>query len=898
MTIPPSLAQPSFSQAPIETTDPNAISKTIMDAKGDLISATGADTPARLAVGTDGQVLVADSTQTTGLKWAVDPTTASFDAKGDLLVGTGPDAYTRVPVGTNNQVLVADSAEASGVRWSSEQDPNAITKSIIDAKGDLIAGTAADTPARLAVGSDGQYLIADSTQTAGIKWATPNITLGTETTGNYVAGITGGTGVTVTGSGSEGATPSVAIGQAVGTGDTVAFGGLNVDSGTLYVDSTNNRVGINDTTPSYSLDVTGDGHFTSDLTVDGTLYAPHIHGDLAGLVYTHVKNTTASLIPNGTPVYATGTVGSTQVIEIAPADASNSAKMPAIGITDGDIAVNANGHVVIVGDLDGQNTNAYSINQPLYVASGGGITGTRPTNASHVVQVVGHVSRVNTNTGGIVVACGPSADTPNTISIPGNISTTAGQFNGSGAGLTLIPAGQLTGTVPSGNIGNDSVALGTKTTGDYVATVAASTGVTVTGGTGEGSTATIAIGQAVATTSSPQFVGVTATGTVSANAVSVTNGVGAASATITGTTATSVLTVDGIEIDTTGATSNQVLTYNGTKFVPSSPGAAAAGSLTGTTLASNVVSSSLTSVGTLGSLAVTGDLIVDTNVLKVDTTLNRVGINCTPQYALDVLGEISVTSSAFDQDGIRLQGRAGGSGNFDVVLTPTTLSASRTLTLPNVSGTAITTGNLTDITATGTVTSGTWSGSFGSVSGANLTTLNASNLSSGTVASARVSGSYTSISRVGTLDCASNAYINDTSGVFGMANTGATGTGNAAHWLLIFGAYFLYRNTSTRDDKENFQPLDGAVTPSMVDQINVELWNRKTAPGLPEIGPMAEDMDAISPFLSTRGIDADADGNIIPTPPTGINQNGWLSLLTVALQDCRQRIAQLEEKTA
>jgi len=654
MTIPPSLAQPSFTQAPIETTDPNAISKTIMDAKGDLLTATGADTPARLAVGTDGQVLVADSTQTTGLKWAVDPTTTSFDAKGDLLVGTGPDAYTRVPVGTNNQVLVADSAEASGVRWSSEQDPNAITKSIIDAKGDLIAGTAADTPARLAVGSDGQYLIADSTQAAGIKWAAPNITLGTETFGDYVAGVTGGTGVTVTGSGGETSTPSIAIGQAVGTGDTVAFGGLNVDSGTLYVDSTNNRVGINDTTPSYSLDVTGDGHFSTDLTVDGTVYAPHIHGDLAGLVYTHVKNATANIIPNGTPVYATGTVGSTQVIEIAPADASNSAKMPAIGITDGALAVNGTGHVVIVGDLDSQNTNAYTINQPLYVASGGGLTGTRPTGASDVIQVVGHVSRVNTNTGGIVVACGPSANTPNTISVTGNISTSAGYFSGSGSGLTNIPAGQLTGTVPSGNIGNDSVALGTKTTGDYVQTLSAGTGVTVTNGIGEGSTPTVAIGQAVGTTSSPQFVGLTATGTVSANAVSVTNGVGAASATITGTTATSVLTVDGIEIDTTGASANQVLKYNGTKFAPStgasvtisdtaptSPtpqagdqwyesdtgrtfirydsawveiGSAAttnvnANDLSGTTLASNVVSSSLTSVGTITNLQATSATI-------------------------------------------------------------------------------------------------------------------------------------------------------------------------------------------------------------------------------------------------------------------------------------------------
>lgn len=43
---------------------------TILDAKGDLISATAADTPARLAVGTNGQVLTADSSTSTGLKWA------------------------------------------------------------------------------------------------------------------------------------------------------------------------------------------------------------------------------------------------------------------------------------------------------------------------------------------------------------------------------------------------------------------------------------------------------------------------------------------------------------------------------------------------------------------------------------------------------------------------------------------------------------------------------------------------------------------------------------------------------------------------------------------------------------------------------------------------------------
>lgn len=54
----------------IDTTMATMVPKSLVDAKGDLIAATAADTVSRLAVGTNGQVLQADSTTATGLKWA------------------------------------------------------------------------------------------------------------------------------------------------------------------------------------------------------------------------------------------------------------------------------------------------------------------------------------------------------------------------------------------------------------------------------------------------------------------------------------------------------------------------------------------------------------------------------------------------------------------------------------------------------------------------------------------------------------------------------------------------------------------------------------------------------------------------------------------------------------
>jgi len=87
--------------------------------------ATLAVTPASL------QSKLSDSTSTTSsstiasstaVKSAYDLANAAipnsvFNAKGDIIVGTGNDTYGNLTVGTNGQILVADSAEVFGIKW-------------------------------------------------------------------------------------------------------------------------------------------------------------------------------------------------------------------------------------------------------------------------------------------------------------------------------------------------------------------------------------------------------------------------------------------------------------------------------------------------------------------------------------------------------------------------------------------------------------------------------------------------------------------------------------------------------------------------------------------------------------------------------------------------------------
>lgn len=105
-----------------DTADGLLVPKSLVDAKGDILTATADNTPARLAVGTNGHVLTADSGQATGVKWAAASGSvaadAIFDAKGDLPAGTGADTAAKLTVGSAGQTLLANPSATTGLSWA------------------------------------------------------------------------------------------------------------------------------------------------------------------------------------------------------------------------------------------------------------------------------------------------------------------------------------------------------------------------------------------------------------------------------------------------------------------------------------------------------------------------------------------------------------------------------------------------------------------------------------------------------------------------------------------------------------------------------------------------------------------------------------------------------------
>lgn len=173
---------PNFNWPVPTSTDLVKDGATAIEALGDSIDASLVD----LKGGTTGQVLSKNSNTDMDFTWVTDP---GGDITGvtvtSPLTGGGTSGSVTVGIlsGTTSNlgaVQLSDStsststtlaATANAVKTTYDLANGAVPKSIVDAKGDLIAATAADTVARLAVGTNGQVLTADSAEATGMKWA-------------------------------------------------------------------------------------------------------------------------------------------------------------------------------------------------------------------------------------------------------------------------------------------------------------------------------------------------------------------------------------------------------------------------------------------------------------------------------------------------------------------------------------------------------------------------------------------------------------------------------------------------------------------------------------------------------------------------------------------------------
>lgn len=119
-------------------------------------------------------------------------------------------------------------------------------------------------------------------------------------------------------------------------------------------------------------------------------------------MFIYAKNTSGSIITNGTPVYISGASGNN--IEIAHADASaqdNARKL--IAVATHDIGINAHGYVTTYGYVRDINTSAFDEGDEIFLAVGGGLTKTKPALPNAVVKL-GVCTRSNANIGAIYVA--------------------------------------------------------------------------------------------------------------------------------------------------------------------------------------------------------------------------------------------------------------------------------------------------------------------------------------------------------------------------------------------------------------------------------------------------------------------------------------------------------------
>lgn len=291
--------------------------------------------------------------------------------------------------------------------------------------------------------SNGVMLVNNEPLSASI--GTNSVMLGTHTTGSYVRSLVAGTGVTLSNNSGESATPTIAIGQAVGTTSNVTFNDVVV-SGTLTVS------GSTTTVNTETLSV-ADNIIT--LNSDVTTGAP-------------TQNSGIEVLRGSSPTVSMRWNESLDKWEFTN-DGTSYNQIPISGAIALGTDTTGNYMSGVTGGTGVTVTHTPGEGSSATIAIGQAVgTSSSVEFAAVTAPLIGNASTATT------------LQTARTISLGGDLSGSA-SFNG-GSNITIAATVQP-----------DSVALGTDTTGNYMVNVSASTGISVSHTQGEGSTATISL---------------------------------------------------------------------------------------------------------------------------------------------------------------------------------------------------------------------------------------------------------------------------------------------------------------------------------------------------------------------------------------------------------------------
>ena len=351
--------------------------------------------------------------------------------------------------------------------------------------------------------------------------------LGTNTVGDYVQSISAsaGTGLTVTGTG-EGAVVTVSSNAtSANTASAIVMrdGAGNFSAGTITAELSGNASTANTLYASKSIGLTGDlsGSVSFNGSQDVVISATIQPNSVA--LGTDTSGDYVSSLIAGTGIVLTNNSGESATPTVAlDATLDNLSNVTVPSPTSGDfLKWNGTAWVNDAINLGTDTTGNYMSD----LTQGTGITITHtPGEGSNATIAIGQ----SVATTASVTFANVTADLVGNVT--GNVTGSSGSTTGNAATATTLQTSrtiELTGDVTgsasfngsanasiSATIAANSVALGTDTTGNYLNDLTAGTGVTVTHTPGEGSSPTVAIGQAVGTSASVTFADITATGTV------------------------------------------------------------------------------------------------------------------------------------------------------------------------------------------------------------------------------------------------------------------------------------------------------------------------------------------------------------------------------------------------